>query len=156
MSWSISLVAAIVLCILFYNQYGLDAMTYAGWAVLSLGFLIGYLGVATLREKGEAPEGESWIKTTTTVESGIYAIVRHPQYLSWVIMSMALIFLSQHFSTAVAGALAMVTIYMQARQDDEALIEKFGDSYKLYMNAVPRMNILLGIVRRLRPKGDNL
>ncbi|MCK4636952.1 MAG: hypothetical protein KAT49_03625 [Methanomicrobia archaeon] len=42
----------------------------------------------------------------------------------------------------------MVTIYMQARQDDSLLIEKFGDAYKDYTQKVPRMNILLGLAHR--------
>jgi len=150
-SQSVSMIAAIVLCVLFYNQAGLDALTYVGWVVLAAGFLLGYLGVASLKEKGGAPEGKSWIQTTTLVYSGVYALVRHPQYLSWVIMSLALILLSQHWATATAGVLAIATMYMQARQDDDTLIEKFGDDYRRYMESVPRMNIVLGAIRLLRP-----
>ena len=56
----------------------------------------------------------------------------------------------------------VLAIYMQARQDDRSLIEKFGDDYRRYVQAVPRMNILAGAVRRLgrgagarRDEGDN-
>jgi len=43
----------------------------------------------------------------------------------------------------------MLTIYMQARQDDQSLVEKFGDEYRLYMEKVPRMNFVVGAIRLL-------
>jgi protein-S-isoprenylcysteine O-methyltransferase Ste14 len=42
---------------------------------------------------------------------------------------------------------AMVQITKAA---DQELIEKFGPAYEQYMQQVPRLNLLLGIVRKLR------
>ena len=144
-SWSVLFVAQIVLCVLFYNRAGLYVLTYAGWGVLAVGFVIGNMGVTALRRQGRAREGESWIKTTTLVETGIYAVVRHPQYLCWVLASLAMMLLSQHWLVAIVGGSAAATIYMQARQDDQSLIKKFGEDYKRYMRRVPRMNLVVGL-----------
>ena len=146
-SWSVLFVAQIVLCVLFYNRAGLYVLTYAVWGVLAVGFVIGNMGVTTLRRQGRAREGESWIKTTTLVETGIYAVVRHPQYLCWVLASLAMMLLSQHWLVAIIGGSAAATIYMQARQDDQSLIKKFGEDYKRYMRRVPRMNLVVGVIR---------
>ena len=149
-SWSILLVAQIVLCILFYNWADMKALTYIGYAVIVVGFIIGSKGVNTLKEKGKAPKGKSWIETTTLVDSGIYGTVRHPQYLSWILISIAMMFISQYWVVIIVGIAASVTIYMQARQDDQQQTEKFGEEYRRYMERVPRMNPLTGVIRMIR------
>ena len=40
---------------------------------------MGLLPIITFRRKGGVAKGESYIKTTVLVDTGIYAIVRHPQ-----------------------------------------------------------------------------
>ena len=40
------------------------------------------------------------------------------------------------------------------REAEENLIVKFGDDYKRYMEKVPRMNFILGIIRLLRRKKE--
>ena len=65
-------------------------------------------------------------------------------------MYVALILLSQHWLTAIIGIPGMVCVYLISRQEDQHLIEKFGDDYKDYMNKVPRMNLLVWIIRLVR------
>ncbi len=151
-SWSVLLVSQIVLVILFYNWAGLIALLYIGWIIVALGLYIGYLGVSILKRSGEVPKGRSFIHTTDIVDTGIYTVVRHPQYLCWVFVSLGMILLSQHWIVAIIGIAAAIAVYMQARHDDPSLIEKFGDDYRRYLKMVPRMNIVLGLVRLLRQR----
>ena len=60
-----------------------------------------------------------------------------------------MILLSQHWIVAIIGIAAAMAVYMQARQDDPSLIERFGDDYRRYMQRVPRMNLILGIIKLL-------
>jgi protein-S-isoprenylcysteine O-methyltransferase Ste14 len=39
---------------------------------------------------------------------------------------------------------------MGCREEDERLVQQFGDDYVRYMHRVPRMNILAGVIRLLR------
>ena len=149
-SWSVLVVAQIVLCILFYNWAGIKGLTYVGYAVLIVGFSIGHMSVTALKKKGEAPKGKSWVETTALVDSGIYAAVRYPGYLCWILFSLAIVFISQYWVVAIVGVAAAVTIYMQARQDEQSNTEKFGDDYKRYLGRVPRMNLVVGLIRLLR------
>ena len=151
-SWSVLTVVEIVLCIFYYNWAGVKELTYVGYALLAVGFFIGHIAVNTMKQKGNAPEGKRWIETTTLVNSGIYACVRHPQYLSWIVFSLALILIAQYWIVFVVGIGAMVTLYEQAIKDDQVLIEKFGTDYENYMKSVPRMNLLLGFMNTLRDR----
>ena len=148
--WSVLLVSQIVLVILFYNWADLVVLLYIGWIIVAIGLFIGYLGVTALKRSGRVPKGRSFVHTTVIVDKGIYSVIRHPQYLSWVFVSLGIILLPQHWVVAIVGIAAALAVYMQARQDDHSLIDKFGDDYKRYMQKVPRMNILAGVIRLLR------
>ena len=40
-----------------------------------------------------------------------------------------------------------LVIYMGCLEEDQRMINKFGDDYRDYMKRVPRINFALGIVR---------
>jgi len=48
------------------------------------------------------------------------------------------------------GLPGIFLMYISSRREDGFLINKFGDEYKEYMNQVPAMNILTGILRKMR------
>lgn len=43
----------------------------------------------------------------------------------------------------------MVWFYEEAAKEEKGLILKFGDGYKRYTERVPRLNLLLGVIRWL-------
>ena len=90
--------------------------------------------------------------TTVVVDSGTYGVVRHPQILGGILLMSASILISQHWLSAIIGIPISVWFYIDVPKDEKGLITKFGDDYKRYMQKVPRMNFLLGIIRLLRKK----
>jgi len=94
--------------------------------------------------------------TTVLVDSGTYAIVRHPQFLGFVLLTCASILISQHWLTAIIGVPLIVLLFIFVQKAEESLVLKFGDDYKRYMQRVPRMNLLLGIIRLLRRKWEKV
>ena len=148
---TLGIVAQFVLGLfLWYDWAGLDAMMYIGWAVWVPSLVLGWLPILILRRKAGVQKGEGYVHTTLLVESGLYRVVRHPQYLSMMLLSLALILISQHWSVALIGVAVMVSVYLVMRNEDGRLVEKFGDDYKRYMQAVPRANIVVGLVRLAR------
>ena len=90
-------------------------------------------------------------KVKVLVDSGIYAVVRHPLYLGWILsIFVATIFLHQHWLFVIIGVLGIASLHLISRQEDHFNIERFGNDYKRYMQKVPRMNLLLGVIRLLR------
>ena len=129
---------------------GIQLLRYIGGAILVVGIVLIFLPRITFRSKGKPEKGKDWTETTIIVDTGIYAVVRHPLYLGWLLAYVALIFLSQHWLTVIIGIPGMACVYLISRQEDQHLIEKFGDDYKYYMQKVPRMNLLVGIIRLVR------
>jgi protein-S-isoprenylcysteine O-methyltransferase Ste14 len=149
---TVAAVGQILAAVTLHARDGDELLTNVGWLVMMLSAIFGWLPIYTLRKKGGVPEGKSYVHTTALVDTGIYGIVRHPQYLAGVLISVALPLIAQHWLVAVLGAVAIVVYFVDAAQEDQRCIDKFGDSYRAYMATVPQMNFVLGIARAIRQR----
>jgi len=146
-SLGIAFIGQVVLCVLHYNSLGLPWLLYLGWAILGLAVVLSWRARVALQTRGGSREGESWLQTRTVVATGIYAVVRHPMYLSFLLVSLSLVFLSQHWSNAVLGVLVIGLLYNDMCREEASNLERFGDDYQRYLQAVPRANLLAGAIR---------
>ena len=140
-------VAQVVLAFVL-RQPGNEALHWIGWVLWWTGAVFGWLPIFTFRRRGGVAKGKSYVHTTRLVDTGIYAIVRHPQMgTAWLLMSLSLMLITQHWASVALGVLAMVLAYVDLLKADQRLIEKFGDAYRRYMGRVPRVNFVSGIIR---------
>lgn len=122
-----------------------------GCIVLAFGMVLVMAPIVMFPRRGGVPKGKSFVGTTRIVDTGIYALVRHPQYTGWIYAIFVTTLLwYPHWLFAVLGIMGAVLTYFLIKEEDKSLIEKFGDGYIDYMRKVPRMNVFLGIVRALR------
>ena len=122
-----------------------------GWVVWTLGMVLVMAPIVMFPRRGGVSKGKSFVSTTRLVDTGIYAIVRHPQYTGGVLsIFLTTLLWYPHWLFGVLGVAGTVVVYLGCREEDKLLIKKFGDDYKGYMQRVPRMNFLLGIVRLAR------
>ncbi len=148
------LVLAYLLVWFLDNPAGVQLLRYVGWPIVVVGIVLVSLPRFVFRSKGKLEKKKDWTQTSVLVDSGTYSIVRHPLYLGWLLMYVANIFWSQHWLTMIIGIIGIVCVYLISIQEDQRLIEKFGDDYKRYMQSVPRMNLLLGVIRLRRRKRE--
>jgi len=147
---SITIVLCWLLFFLFFHNPISQVLFVAGNVIIGAGILLIMLSMVTLRRMGDLQEGEDFTATTVVVKQGIYSVVRHPLYLGWLLTYPAAMLVSQHwliFILCVIGILSMDQITWIA---DKQLLEKFGVDYERYMQEVPRLNVILGIVRKLK------
>ncbi len=103
--------------------------------------------------RGGVARGKSLVHTTKLVDTGIYAVVRHPQYTGGIyIIFVTTLLWFPHWLFAVLGILGATVTYLSCKEEDKKLVQQFGDDYKDYMQRVPMMNIFLGIFRLMRRK----
>lgn len=114
------------------------------------GVVFGMLPTFEFRKKGGVKKGKSYIHTTQLVDTGIYSVVRHPQFVTFILWAIAGMLLFQHWIIILLGMPIIPLTYIDLFQADKRLIEKFGDDYKHYMHRIPRANFLLGIYRVLK------
>jgi len=148
---TIAFVGQIIFTIVFYNPAGNALRINLGWGMLWLSAIFGWLPIITFRRKGKV-EGRSYIHTTVLVDSGIYAIVRHPQYLAGILLNAGLVLITPHWLVAILGLISAAMTVLDTFNEEQQCIEKFGDAYRGYMQKVPRLNFVLGIFRAIQRK----
>lgn len=142
-------VGQIILSFVLYSENGNSTVRNAGWIVLWISAIFGWLPIYTLKKWGKT-KGKSYVHTSVLVDRGIYAVVRHPQYLAGMLMGLALPLIAQHWIVAILGAIAIVIYYADTFAEEESNVERFGQEYERYKESVPRVNFIVGLVRLLR------
>jgi protein-S-isoprenylcysteine O-methyltransferase Ste14 len=144
--WGIALAAQIAL--LFLLPVGrVRWLVFAGWGVFGVSAVLGWVPIFLFRRRGRVAKGSAYIRTTQLVTSGLYAFARHPQYLAGDYIAVAVMCITQHWATFVAGTVAIIGNRLSMLKADRGLIEKFGEPYREYMERVPRASLLIGFVR---------
>ena len=142
----------IALAFLLFNRSGMPVLRLAGWILWAIGAAFGILPTFTLRAKGGVPPGKPTADTARVVDSGLYAVVRHPQFMAQQFLCPAVMLIAQHWVVVAIGIVPMVLTYLDAIREDQACIRKFADDYTQYMERVPRMNLIAGVIRQQQRK----
>ena len=128
-----------------------QALSIVGWVVWAFGMVLVMAPIVMFPRRGGVAKGKSFVHTTRLVDTGIYSVIRHPQYLGGVFaLFVTTLLWYPHWLFGVLGAIATAVIYISSREEDQRLVQQFGDDYVNYMQSVPGMNLPMGLVRRLR------
>jgi len=147
--WGIALAVQIALLLLL-PMGRIGWLVTCGWAVFAVSAVLGWLPILHFRRRGAVPKRRSYVHTTQLVTTGLYAIVRHPQFVAGDGLAVAIMCITQHWGTLVAGGIAIAANRATMIKADRDLVAKFGDPYRAYMARVPRASLLVGIWRRVR------
>jgi protein-S-isoprenylcysteine O-methyltransferase Ste14 len=127
-----------------------------GWVVWAFGMVLVMAPIIMFPRRGGVSKGKSFVHTTRLVDTGIYSIIRHPQYTGGIYaIFITTLLWYPHWLFAVLGVAGTAILYSSTRGEDTYLIEKFGDEYKAYMKRVPGMNFVAGIIRLLRQRRNS-
>jgi len=78
-------------------------------------------------------------RTETIVTTGVYSVVRHPQYLGGLLAHAGISFLLSAGYSLLLTPLMVVLIYLISRKEEEELIREFGKEYEDYQKKVPML-----------------
>ena len=144
---SVLTVAQIVLAFVVCRAQSV-VLVRIGQVCLGMSSIFGVWPILIFRRKGGVAKGQSYIRTTRLVDSGLYAIVRHPQNgTAWLLINLGILLIAQHWSSVVLGLASMALAYLDTFKADQRCIEKFGEPYRQYAERVPRVNFVLGLIR---------
>lgn len=148
-AYGIALIAQFVL--LFTTHHARNPVILGfGYAIWGLSCLFGVLPMLVLKRSGSVPQGQAYVNTTTLVTGSVYGLVRHPQYLAGILLSIGLALLTQHWVSTLLVLPVYLGIEIDARGEDRRCEAFFGEAYREYMARVPRLDLVLGIWRALR------
>jgi protein-S-isoprenylcysteine O-methyltransferase Ste14 len=112
------------------------------WLLFTAGLILIILSAGTLMANREAD----------LMDRGVYGVIRHPMYLGAMLLFLAWIFFLPHWIVLIVSFTNIVIVYWFTLQGERNNISKFGDTYKQYMERVPRINLIVGLFRILRIK----
>lgn len=142
------LINAFSIALFFYLSFTLNVpdivhfLKYVGWVLLVFGSgLIVLAIIALVRNQGKG-----------LIEKGIYGVVRHPMYLGAILMYLSFPFFLPHWLLLVIASINIAVVYRFILLGEQQNISKFGDDYRRYEETVPRINLLVGIFRRIQSK----
>ncbi len=152
--WSILLVTQFILVVFFnlINQNQNLLLLWLGIIIWIISIIFGFLPILIFKRKGNVKKGESYVHTNKLVKTGLYSIIRHPQYTAGILLSLALISVSQNIVIVLLGLIVIPLLYFDILNADKQNIAKFGEEYKEYMKNVPGINFILGLIRIIKIK----
>ena len=115
-----------------------------------LALVLAFAPMRTLKRFGNVAQGGSYMQTRRVVDRGPFALVRHPQYLGYILLDATFALISQHRVVVSLAAAAGVCLCLHSMAEERAMLEEFGDAYRRYMQQVPRFDMLRGTWRALR------
>jgi protein-S-isoprenylcysteine O-methyltransferase Ste14 len=71
------------------------------------------------------------------IRKSVFGIVRHPIYLSEILLYLGLLVMSVSLSAALVWGVAILFLHAIARYEEKLLLTRFGEEYRQYMRKVP-------------------
>jgi protein-S-isoprenylcysteine O-methyltransferase Ste14 len=94
-------------------------------------------------------------KGNTLITSGPYRLVRHPMYSAALVIAAGLSFLSANWLVAAGTLLGPVIVFAgRLRDEEQMMIDAFGDEYREYMARTGRLMPRLRYLFRLQMRND--
>ncbi len=145
--FTLSFIIQIILMFLFFNELDLIILVYIGCIIWGLSLYFGLISFWTFKKRGDVQKGKSYMYTTKLVDKGSYAIVRHPQYLGGILFTISITLWTQLLISLILSIIIIVLTYQWTYAEDNKLIDKFGEDYSRYKEKVPRLNLILGLIK---------
>jgi protein-S-isoprenylcysteine O-methyltransferase Ste14 len=98
----------------------IEFLAYAGVGIYVFSCLVfGWLPIIEFRKKGGVTKGKSYIHTTQLVGTGIYSVVRHPQYVTFILWAITGMLLFQHWIVVLLGVPIIPLTYIDLIKADK-------------------------------------
>jgi len=144
------ILAQIMVFFIHFNYGKIISLKIIGIIIWVISAILGWLPIYIFKKKGGVTKGESFVKTSKLIDTGIYSIIRHPQYLAGILLSIAFMLFTQHWLVILLGIPVVIIFYIGGVEGDRDGIKKFGQEYQNYIKKVPRFNFILGILKKLK------
>ena len=76
-------------------------------------------------------------KKPGVIRKSVFNAIRHPVYLSEILLYLGLLMLSISLTAGVVWVVAIGFLHYISRHEERLLLERFGDEYEQYMRDVP-------------------
>jgi protein-S-isoprenylcysteine O-methyltransferase Ste14 len=110
------------------------------------------VNLAAVRARGADPLEQP----SRLVQSGIYAVTRHPMYVGWSMIHLGTALLLCSPGIALSWPVAVALVHREIRREERQLAKGFGAEFAAYAALVPRYvnpSSTLRLIRSARARG---
>jgi protein-S-isoprenylcysteine O-methyltransferase Ste14 len=148
-------VVQFLLFLFFRNPSNSIILTSTALIICPLCFYFIFTPFVTLKKKGGVSKQDNYMETTTLVLTGPYAVLRHPQYLGYILLSIIISLITQSLLSLILSVSILIVTYYWTSLEEIALEKKFPNKYEIYKTKVPRFNFILGLIRKKKTSENN-
>jgi protein-S-isoprenylcysteine O-methyltransferase Ste14 len=123
-----------ILVLLNYPAWFRDPLSLIqiiSWIFLLSSIFCAFFGFYLLYKKGK-PEGQIE-NTANLVTSGLYKYIRHPLYLSLMLVGFGILLKNIEFIQIILASINIVSLVFTAKVEEKEMTKKFGNEYLDYM-----------------------
>ncbi|HQN93504.1 MAG TPA: isoprenylcysteine carboxylmethyltransferase family protein [Prolixibacteraceae bacterium] len=146
------LVVFIGLTIFVKAEHHSDILGKLGSVLIICALVFWFVPMFTLRKYGEVSPFGSFLATTRLVDRGVYGLIRHPQYLGFMILTSGIALLYQQVYLGVLAVMIIVLLRFGMNEEDKLLRAQFGEEFINYCKRVPSVNIFKSLITILKEK----
>ncbi len=126
-----------ILLIICYNlsvwfEYPFTTVHIISWLLLILSIPTVLYSLWQITRMGK-PAG-NFENTTLLVQTGIFRFIRHPLYLSLLLLSAGATLKQVDLLTTISFFISLISIYLTAKNEEAENLVKFGVNYEQYMH----------------------
>jgi protein-S-isoprenylcysteine O-methyltransferase Ste14 len=101
-------------------------------------FVVGaWLGIKGT--KGTSMKVAETHRSEKVVTTGVYSIIRHPQYVGGLLAHVGISFLLSAWYSLISTPLMILVVYLISRKEEIELLNEFGEEYENYRKKVPML-----------------
>jgi protein-S-isoprenylcysteine O-methyltransferase Ste14 len=89
--------------------------------------------------KGTSMKVADTHRSEKVVTTGVYSIIRHPQYVGGLLAHVGISFLLSAWYSLLSTPLMIAVVYLISRKEEVELVKEFGEEYESYQKRVPML-----------------
>jgi protein-S-isoprenylcysteine O-methyltransferase Ste14 len=89
--------------------------------------------------KGTSMKVADTHRSEKVVTTGVYSIVRHPQYVGGLLAHVGISFLLSAWYSLLSTPFMIAVVYLISRKEEIELVKEFGEDYESYQKRVPML-----------------
>jgi len=117
-------------------------LIFSGLSLFVLSIILWIVPIFALKKYGNVYKGKKYFETHSVVITGIYSLIRHPQYLAYMLLVSGFAFIYQSWITYTIAVSAIALFYIHTIEEEKEMLKNYPQNYKDYCENVPRFNII--------------
>ena len=129
-----------------------SVLKIVGVSLLVLSVILWTAPIFTFKKYGNVEDGKKYFETNTVVINGVYSLIRHPQYLAYILLVSGFAFIYQNWISFTIAVFAIALFYAHSIEEEKEMLGNYPTSYKNYCENVPRFNLIKSVSNLLTKK----